>query len=370
MSGKEDKAERITLTKAHVELLRSEIARTGTGPQAALRGMSGSKPEGLTAPMIVNWADGQTKTARRDHWDWVLALYGNHTAGAGMVPFTSKMQSALKAEIRRSQTPPAKLFRSLKGRVPTGLQAHTVLQWSYRPPQNVCEAHFTWVMSQYQALPDKPSRIRLTADMLDRLVAEAKRTAASGHSLLLYAEEAIPDGLTPVVINRWLAGLTSTARSDHWGFVLAVYVAMPDANEGAQHVKLAERVPLTEEFLESLRVWRQACLLPSHILRSPNVPPGLKSSVVSNWMNGVSATALPDHIAYVTARCKAALSDTRFRVPLDKAARADIRMRWHRLSDTEKAELGAEDRENIEMLLSDALFTVHPAQLLDIRNKI
>ena len=371
MTGKDkDKTERISLSKAHVELLRSEIARTGAGPQQILRGLFRQTPEGLSSNQIRNWAEGRTKTARRDHFDWVLALYAAYTTDIGMVPFTEAMQSELKREIRRSQTTPARLFRALKGEMPKGLQSHTVLQWSRTPPQNIREAHFNWVLSQYQMLPDKAGRIPLTPKMLAQLTAAAKRTGASGHTLLQTTRGPVPDGLTPVVVNRWLSGKTANARTDHWEFVLEAYAHMPAAPKGRQHVKLAKRIAISDEFVEMLQTWRLACLLPSYILRTPDAPPGLKPPTISNWLNGTSATALPDHLGFVASHCEAAFADPEFRVLVDKAARGDIRASWLSMSQTERAKLSRADCEAIESIMADTLFAIHPAELLRLRRAI
>lgn len=242
------KTERIYLSKAHIELLRSEIARTGAGPQQLMRGLSREKPEGLSSALIRNWAEGRTATAKRHHWDWVLDRYVAYAPDPSLIPLTAEMKSKLDAEIRRTQTVPAKLFRTVgEATTPSGLKAHSVRNWLIYPQQFVRESDYNWVMNAYRELPDQPYRIELDPEKLARIKAEAIRTGASGHSLLKYANGQAPDGLTPVVINRWISGKGATARSDHWAFVMEAYAKMPDASHGEQHVKLAERVAIPAE---------------------------------------------------------------------------------------------------------------------------
>lgn len=363
-----DKTDKIALSKAHIELLRSEIARTGAGPQQLMRGLSREKPEGLSSALIRNWAEGRTATAKRHHWDWVLDRYAAYAPDPSLIPLTAEMKSELDAEIRRTQTVPAKLFRTVgEATTPSGLKAHSVRNWLIYPQQSVRESDYNWVMNAYQELPDRPYRIELDPEMLTRIKAEAIRTGASGHSLLKYANGQAPDGLTPVVINRWISGKGATARSDHWAFVMEAYARMPDASRGEQHVKLAERVAIPDEVLEDLQIWRNACLLPTHILRAADVPPGLKPQVISNWLSGMSGTCLPDHLAFIVSRCEAALETPEFRVFVDKATRSDIRANWNKLSQARRAKISKPDCDEIKRILADSTHEIHPAKLLRLR---
>jgi len=63
----------IELRTADIAALRGHTARTGKGPYAILRGAR-NKPDGLTAAIITAWLNGRV-TARKDHLDYVLALY-------------------------------------------------------------------------------------------------------------------------------------------------------------------------------------------------------------------------------------------------------------------------------------------------------
>lgn len=86
-------SDRIEITGALLEELRAHVRRTGKGPHALLRGVR-DKPEGLTGNMIQNWMRGLVHTARKDHFDYVLTLWGS-LPGRICRPGSSKNSPAL-----------------------------------------------------------------------------------------------------------------------------------------------------------------------------------------------------------------------------------------------------------------------------------
>ena len=65
------KAQRHPITADYLDRLRAEKERTGFAQWALLNGAD-IVPEGLSSRMIGYWLSGQTKTATREHLDFVL----------------------------------------------------------------------------------------------------------------------------------------------------------------------------------------------------------------------------------------------------------------------------------------------------------
>lgn len=63
---------RITITREMLAHMLKERERTGLGPMALLRGTQNERPQGLTTNLMDSWLVGNTKSARKDHLDFVL----------------------------------------------------------------------------------------------------------------------------------------------------------------------------------------------------------------------------------------------------------------------------------------------------------
>ncbi|MCB0743958.1 MAG: hypothetical protein KDC67_08645 [Ignavibacteriae bacterium] len=62
----------IEITNKIIEKLIFHHNRTGVGPQKLLRGKRGNLPLGLSSGVIYNWINNKSKTAKREHLDFVL----------------------------------------------------------------------------------------------------------------------------------------------------------------------------------------------------------------------------------------------------------------------------------------------------------
>lgn len=70
-----DTPKRMTLTDMDREFLQSEVKRTRLGAVAILKHAPKPLPEGLNHQKVQRWISGNTKTARKAHWDLVMRLY-------------------------------------------------------------------------------------------------------------------------------------------------------------------------------------------------------------------------------------------------------------------------------------------------------
>ncbi|MGB4106168.1 MAG: hypothetical protein WBK55_00030 [Alphaproteobacteria bacterium] len=63
---------RITITPEMFAHMLKEKERTGFGPMALLHGTKKERPQGLTTSLMDSWLAGRTKSARKDHLDYVF----------------------------------------------------------------------------------------------------------------------------------------------------------------------------------------------------------------------------------------------------------------------------------------------------------
>lgn len=66
---------KITITHDLHKQLLSDVERTRLGAVAILRHAPKPLPEGLNHQKVQRWISGNTKTARKAHWDLVMRLY-------------------------------------------------------------------------------------------------------------------------------------------------------------------------------------------------------------------------------------------------------------------------------------------------------
>ncbi|MBK9562689.1 MAG: hypothetical protein IPO54_06125 [Micavibrio sp.] len=63
---------RISITSEMLAHMLQEKERTGIGPMALLHGTKKDRPQGLTTSLMDSWLAGKTKSARKDHLDYVF----------------------------------------------------------------------------------------------------------------------------------------------------------------------------------------------------------------------------------------------------------------------------------------------------------
>lgn len=67
---------KIHITDEVIEALLHHHHRTGVGPQKLLRGKRDIAPAGLSSSMVYNWIRRGSKTARKDHLEFILSQWG------------------------------------------------------------------------------------------------------------------------------------------------------------------------------------------------------------------------------------------------------------------------------------------------------
>lgn len=72
------------------------------------------------------------------------------------------------------------------------------------------------------------SRIPITSEIRQILIAHKERTGVSVDKLLAGRRKELPPGLNAAIINSWIRGKTHSARNSHLQYVLGLYSSLPD----------------------------------------------------------------------------------------------------------------------------------------------
>lgn len=236
---------RVDLTDEHLNELACQRLRTGVDAKTFFKPPY-TPPNGLHIHHVHNWTRGGTRSARRDHLEYVLG--------------------------------------------------------AWRALPDVCEPEPEVLgVEGYQTLN---GRIVLDDALIARLRDLRERTGCSATALLAAAKQmgrAIPPGLKVPEIARWLSGQAKSADPACLLLVVETYGAMlrdESALPGTQ------RVPITEDIREGLKRERERTgIMQADLLRgATDAPDGLSAPMISNWINGTTNTARRDHVEYVVRR--------------------------------------------------------------------
>jgi len=218
---------RIAMSDEHLAMLRSEIARTGKGSKAILRGKRRQMPEGLNSGIIDQWLNGNVQSASEQHWNWVRQTYAEDQPDPDSLELTKEMRNHLKAERKRTGAGIQKLFRGTNDLRPEGLTSSSIVHnWLSGSHKTVRKDHLEWVIEAYKNFGTpkaQSSRLIITEELRDQLVAEFKRTGLGAASLMGHARNSAPASLNPTKIQTWLSGTTKTANREEWNFVMEFY---------------------------------------------------------------------------------------------------------------------------------------------------
>ncbi len=140
---------RIKLTdEVRSELLRLK-AESGMGMMKLLA-RSGPVPEGLDSAIINSWLAGKTRSARKDHLDFVLGALRSIDP---IIQITPEMRAALDAELSRTGYEPTPLLNRI-GPCPAKLSPALVSRWRKGQTLSARKSLWTFVLDGLNGLPD------------------------------------------------------------------------------------------------------------------------------------------------------------------------------------------------------------------------
>ncbi len=224
---------RVPITQDIINILIAHRNRTNIAPRALFRGKRQSKPEGLQSNHIYNWIDGGTKTARKDHLDYVLNEWAKLPDAKQKRRRSGKTYTESYVAITKSDLEELRKFRDLaftpsmilKGNsaAPEGLTAGIIISWLAGATTKVQPHYLDFVLKAYQELEKHPQRPMIVDDMITAEFTAYIEESGIGSITLLKNRKDIPSGLRSSTVNRWVSGHAATARKDHLDYVRRRY---------------------------------------------------------------------------------------------------------------------------------------------------
>ena len=137
----------------------------------------------------------------------------------------------------------------------------------------------------------KESRVQITNEVRDELIAERDRTGIGVSALLKNSRKEIPAGLNYVMVSQWMAGRITSARKDHLDYVLAKWRAISEGDC---------RIPITPELIQELKALQcKTGISPARLLKCYPPPEGLTSQIITRWIAGLILKGRRGHINFV-----------------------------------------------------------------------
>ena len=111
---------------------------------------SGPTPDGLDSAIINTWLNRKTRTARKDHLDYVLAALRDTDP---IIKITVEMRAELNAEFERTGYEPTSLLNRLRPH-PEKLSAALISRWRTGQTLSARQDLWDFVLSGLKAIPD------------------------------------------------------------------------------------------------------------------------------------------------------------------------------------------------------------------------
>jgi len=203
----------VALEGAALEALHSEKERTGIGARRLLH-EARERPDGLNASKINSWFTGGAKSARADHYDYVLGLW---RACAPLTKITPELRATLCAERDRTGVGVIALLKSRRD-IPEGLNTSRLSQWLNGRARNAPASEIEYVLALWKALPDD-EWVELTPDLVAR-IREARRSSGVSPAVLARQSRLQLIDITVLDITRTLSGEAKAIRRRHLELML------------------------------------------------------------------------------------------------------------------------------------------------------
>lgn len=143
-------------------------------------------------------------------------------------------------------------------------------------------------------------RVKVTAEIQEKLKAERERTGLGGRALMRGQRDSTPEDLRAQMIDSWVSGRVATAKKEHLDWVLKAYADWSPPEKAMQ----PERINLTDAQVAHLQKEVERTGLGAvNILRHARtaLPDGLNHQKVQRWISGQTRMAMKKHWDFVLA---------------------------------------------------------------------
>ena len=296
---------RIPLTKDMIGKLKYNNVRSGVSPEKLLKNAN-KVPEGLNFSIIAMWLCGNTETAQKNYWEFVLDLWETQPRikpykmsgefkdapqdPSGKIIITNEILNRLK--IYRKNTGIAhKTLLKEAANVPVGLTYGVFLKILSGTTKAIKAEHLDFILEQWQKPVAENKRILLSKNHLETLVGYRKEGMLP--SQILEEQRDVPKGLKGHIISSWLDGKTKSAEKEHLNYVFQrceAYKKLPN-----------RRIEITSEMRKDLMCESDRTNLgPKKFLdRIKEYPEDISESMISGWIHGRIQTAQKNYFDFV-----------------------------------------------------------------------
>lgn len=210
-----------------------------------------------------------------------------------LVPITQETLAYIRTQSKRTKVEPVELLKCVKD-APEGLTPDTIDYWLSGECKTARLDQLRYVMAKWKQLPTYEHEFITITDHIQTTLLEYKRLLGAGPQALMWGfRHEKPEGLRPGEIKKWLAGTKQIARKDHLDYVLYKWSTLTALKQ--------ERVQLTDNIIgELLRQRKRSRVSPQILLRSAkNIPHGLTTEIIRQWLYRKTTTAQKNHLEYV-----------------------------------------------------------------------
>lgn len=308
---------RFALTHAHIETLHQQITRTGMSIRNVFRYNLKCAPRYMSENIAQSWLRGQTKTATKENWHWLIGVY-EELPNAEHSPVSLPPQrlkhfasiddrNKVRAEFKRTGIGGRGIYRLLHSK-PDGLKKTDCIQAVSYPQCRRRASHINAILKAYAALPDSAYE-PFTQSLMDNLNAEIERTGLSTNAIIALVGDEAPADLNARMVYHWSAGMVKTAKLDYVRLVLERLKSAPDGTARKKPKKrprsarsVREPMITKEQYAELWKLRKKSKISPHKLLGGRgDVPEGLTPTMINGWLFKKADAFSQEHFEYVVA---------------------------------------------------------------------
>lgn len=195
---------RIPLTEEMIRTMKGHQERTGVGANKLLSGKRKDLPEGLNSALIRNYFQGNSKTIRKDHYEYVIREWET-------LPDNSYVE--VTDEIKKH-------FQSIQDQIADILECPKMRLKAHRAANGIHKTVPKRIVNILMAIePPKYTRRPISDEERQKLQYYRSQFGLLPGKIFLVSND-VPEGLTPYTVSNWLDQDVKSAMGHYIDWVL------------------------------------------------------------------------------------------------------------------------------------------------------
>jgi len=307
-----------TITDTTREKLCVLRQNTGVSPWKLLE-ISPDIPDAPQAQIIQRWLNGSALSAKPSQVEAVIRAW-EALPQCEHIVLDERKRAEIETLIADTGVGAVALMYGQRGKAPKGLTSAMIRRWLEKPVPSVRKDYYEWAVARWKGvLGSAHALMELTDERLDLLNAEIERTGIKPGNLLA---RAVDPPVSPAKVYSWLYKKTRTARASDFGYVLSLWLSMPDLGQIPRH-GAAIRIPLTPEVIaDLLALQEKSGLGPSALFKWATsqgipIPDGASAQGLRACMRSRAKTIGPELLTFAIETWKAACAHGERPIPIE-----------------------------------------------------